>query len=150
MPQVLTTPRVLQLIDRAAYRSIQTVRWTFDLLTWYGHDNMNKDKWLNRVVFLETVAGVPGMVGGMIRHLHSLRLMRHDKGWIYTLLDEVRLLNVKLEHLVPYLGRHCCHVQLINGSVCLENVVCCTLTPRSASFVRRCQSSFLHDDDVHK
>jgi threonyl-tRNA synthetase len=51
---------------------------------------MNREKWLNRVVFLETVAGVPGIVGGMIRHLNSLRLMRRDNGWIHTLLEEVR------------------------------------------------------------
>jgi hypothetical protein len=28
-----------------------------------------------------TAAGVPGMVGGMLRHLRSLRLMRRDNGW---------------------------------------------------------------------
>lgn len=28
------------------------------------------------------------MVGGMVRHLHSLRLMRRDKAWIETLLEE--------------------------------------------------------------
>ena len=65
----------LQMIDTAAYWSIQTVRASFDLVTGYG-PKMNKDKWLTRIVFLETVAGVPGMVGAMIRHLHSLRLMR--------------------------------------------------------------------------
>merc|ERR1719473_317541 len=44
--------------------------------------------WLRRIIFLETVAGVPGMVAGMIRHLHSLRLMRRDHGWIHSLLAE--------------------------------------------------------------
>jgi Alternative oxidase len=29
------------------------------------------------------------MVGAMIRHLHSLRLMKRDHGWIHTLLEEV-------------------------------------------------------------
>ena len=41
-----------------------------------------------QVVFLETVAGVPGMAAGMIRHLHSLRRMERDHGWIHTLLEE--------------------------------------------------------------
>jgi hypothetical protein len=79
---------VMQIIDKAAYYSIQTVRWCFDKVTGYG-PNMTTEKWLTRVVFLETVAGVPGMVGAMIRHLHSLRLMRRDHGWIHTLLEEV-------------------------------------------------------------
>jgi hypothetical protein len=33
-----------------------------------------------RCIFLETVAGVPGMVGGTLRHLRSLRLMKRDQG----------------------------------------------------------------------
>lgn len=44
----------------------------------YGH----------RAVVLETVAGVPGMVGGMLVHLKSLRRMADDRGWIHTLLAE--------------------------------------------------------------
>jgi len=34
------------------------------------------------------VAGVPGMVGGMARHLRSLRSMKHDHGMIHHLLNE--------------------------------------------------------------
>lgn len=41
-----------------------------------------------RFVFLESIAGVPGMVGGMLRHLTSLRRMKRDNGWIETLLEE--------------------------------------------------------------
>jgi ubiquinol oxidase len=44
----------------------------------YGH----------RAVVLETVAAVPGMVGGMAQHLRSLRRMKDDEGWIKTLLEE--------------------------------------------------------------
>jgi ubiquinol oxidase len=44
----------------------------------YGH----------RAVVLETIAGVPGMVGGALQHLRSLRRMKNDDGWIKTLLDE--------------------------------------------------------------
>lgn len=43
---------------------------------------------LQRNVFLESVAGVPGMVAGMLRHLHSMRRMQRDHGWIETLLEE--------------------------------------------------------------
>jgi hypothetical protein len=45
-------------------------------------------KWLNRVLFLETVAAVPGFVAGMHRHLRSVRRMKRDYGWIHTLLEE--------------------------------------------------------------
>ncbi len=44
----------------------------------YGH----------RAVVLETVAAVPGMVGGLLQHLKSLRHICDDQGWIKTLLDE--------------------------------------------------------------
>ena len=44
----------------------------------YGH----------RAVVLETVAAVPGMVGGLLQHLKALRHIRDDQGWIRELLDE--------------------------------------------------------------
>ena len=37
---------------------------------------------------LETIAGVPGMIGAMLRHFHSLRKLTRDNGWIHTLLGE--------------------------------------------------------------
>lgn len=57
----------------------------------YGH----------RAVVLETIAGVPGMVGGMMNHLKSLRLMRDDEGWIKTLLDEAE--NERM-HLMTFIA----------------------------------------------
>lgn len=42
---------------------------------------MTEEKWLIRFIFLESVAGVPGMVGGMLRHLKSIRQMKKDQGW---------------------------------------------------------------------
>ena len=44
----------------------------------YGH----------RAIVLETVAAVPGMVGGTLQHLTSLRRMADDDGWIRTLMEE--------------------------------------------------------------
>lgn len=45
----------------------------------YGH----------RAVVLETIAGVPGMVGGMLLHMRSLRKMERGNGhMIQELLDE--------------------------------------------------------------
>ena len=46
------------------------------------------------------MAGVPGMVGGMMRHLRSLRTMQRDKGWIHTLLEEAE--NERM-HLLTFM-----------------------------------------------
>lgn len=54
----------------------------------------------NRAVVLETIAGVPGMVGGMLQHLKSLRRMEDDKGKIKTLLDEAE--NERM-HLMTFI-----------------------------------------------
>ena len=51
-------------------------------------DTFFKKRYGHRAVVLETVASVPGMVGGMLLHLKSLRKMEDDKGWIKILLDE--------------------------------------------------------------
>lgn len=40
-----------------------------------GHHVMTPDQWLSRCLFLESIAGVPGMVAAVLRHLRSLRLM---------------------------------------------------------------------------
>jgi len=93
--------------DWVAIAMVRTLRWGTDLATGYKHDvedpkmasdgkaltltkpyAMNERKWLVRFIFLESVAGVPGMVAGMLRHLHSLRRMKRDNGWIETLLEE--------------------------------------------------------------
>jgi ubiquinol oxidase len=39
-------------------------------------------------MMLETVAAVPGMVGGMLLHLRSLRKFQQSGGWIKALLEE--------------------------------------------------------------
>jgi ubiquinol oxidase len=57
----------------------------------YGH----------RAIVLETVAAVPGMVGGMMNHLKSLRRMREDDGWIRELLDEAE--NERM-HLMAFVA----------------------------------------------
>ena len=46
------------------------------------------------------IAGVPGMVGGMLRHMRSLRSMKKDNGWIHTLLEEAE--NERM-HLLTFL-----------------------------------------------
>jgi hypothetical protein len=46
----------------------------------YAFGPINEHKFLRRVIFLETVAGIPGMVAGSLRHLRSLRNMERDNG----------------------------------------------------------------------
>jgi ubiquinol oxidase len=60
-----------------------------------------KKKYGHRAVVLETVAAVPGMVGGMLLHLKSLRRIKEDKGWIKTLLDEAE--NERM-HLMTFVN----------------------------------------------
>jgi ubiquinol oxidase len=66
--------------DRVALRVVKTMRVFADAFfaKRYGH----------RAVVLETVAAVPGMVGGLLQHLKALRHIRDDQGWIRELLDE--------------------------------------------------------------
>eukprot|EP01098_Paradermamoeba_levis_P005616 TRINITY_DN2362_c0_g1_i1.p1 TRINITY_DN2362_c0_g1~~TRINITY_DN2362_c0_g1_i1.p1 ORF type:complete len:186 (-),score=45.83 TRINITY_DN2362_c0_g1_i1:81-638(-) len=47
-----------------------------------------RDKYTHHAVVLETVAAVPGMVAGMLRHFKSLRRMERDHGWIGKLIEE--------------------------------------------------------------
>ena len=103
--------------DYAALTAVRLVRWFFDRATGYKHDSavalgtkdpgaatqgyaMSEEKWLTRLIFLESIAGVPGMVGGMVRHLQSLRVLRRDNGWIATLLEESQ--NERM-HLLTFL-----------------------------------------------
>ena len=51
-------------------------------------------------MMLETVAAVPGMVGGMLRHLQSLRRFERTGGWIRVLLEEAE--NERM-HLMTFM-----------------------------------------------
>jgi len=48
--------------DRLAYIAVKAARWSFDTFSGYRFGKINKDKVINRAIFLETVAGCPGMV----------------------------------------------------------------------------------------
>eukprot|EP01128_Nolandella_sp_AFSM9_P010140 TRINITY_DN6965_c0_g1_i1.p1 TRINITY_DN6965_c0_g1~~TRINITY_DN6965_c0_g1_i1.p1 ORF type:complete len:344 (-),score=86.34 TRINITY_DN6965_c0_g1_i1:418-1386(-) len=91
-------------VEKLAYASIQLIRKVFDMITGYGKRDstgksmMTADQWILRITFLETVAGVPGMMGAMVRHLKSLRVMGRDHGWIHTLLEEAE--NERMHLLV--------------------------------------------------
>lgn len=89
--------------DWTAMTMVRILRWGMDTATGYSHaveeakkqdgsvvaktktlfrsSPMTERKWLIRFLFLESVAGVPGMVAGSLRHLSSLRQLRRDNGW---------------------------------------------------------------------
>lgn len=62
-------------------------------------DFLFRERYGHRAIVLETIASVPGMIGGMFQHLKSLRFIRDDHGWIRTLLDEAE--NERM-HLLIY------------------------------------------------
>ncbi|KAL6048841.1 inducible alternative oxidase 2 [Balamuthia mandrillaris] len=88
------------LTDRLALWTIRLMRFNFDWMSGYSWGTLTESKYLTRVIFLETVAGVPGMVGAALRHLNSLRRMQRDHGWIHTLLEEAE--NERM-HLLTFL-----------------------------------------------
>ena len=58
-----------------------------------------QERYGHRAIVLETIASVPGLVGGVFQHLKSLRFIRDDNGWIKALLDESE--NERI-HLLVY------------------------------------------------
>jgi len=78
--------------DKTAFAFVKALRFVADkfFAKRYGH----------RAVVLETVAAVPGMVGGLWQHLNALRKMRDDEGWIRILLDEAE--NERM-HLMTFI-----------------------------------------------
>ncbi|EKM49507.1 uncharacterized protein PHACADRAFT_131107 [Phanerochaete carnosa HHB-10118-sp] len=106
------------LPDKIARTLVTTTRRCFDWVSGYKEKSeppalnlsleelrkqgyaMTDHQWLQRILFLETIAGVPGMVAAVLRHLRSLRLMRRDAGWIHTLLEEAE--NERM-HLMTFM-----------------------------------------------
>ncbi|TXT11764.1 uncharacterized protein COLE_02174 [Cutaneotrichosporon oleaginosum] len=108
--------------DKLAHGVVKLLRRSFDFFTGYvakeipkevleqkpipvaelraKRDILTDKQWLLRIILLESIAGVPGMVAGTLRHLRSLRLMRRDGGWIHTLLEEAE--NERM-HLLTFL-----------------------------------------------
>lgn len=85
--------------DKVALGVVQLLRKTSDLPIFMPKNPTEKD-FLRRMIFLETIAGVPGMAAAMIRHYKSLRGMERDHGWIHTLLEEAE--NERM-HLLTFL-----------------------------------------------
>lgn len=92
------------MINKMTHHKAQNISDYFALgctkLLRFFADTFFAGRYGHRAVVLETVAGVPGMVGGTLQHLKSLRRMQNDDGWIKTLLDEAE--NERM-HLMTFI-----------------------------------------------
>lgn len=70
----------------------------FNKITGFNKENPTARSCEWRLIILESVAGVPGMVAASMRHFNSLRHLRRDHGWIHTLLEEAE--NERMHLLV--------------------------------------------------
>jgi Alternative oxidase len=84
----LTHVEPVTFADKAAYNAVKLVRFVFDAATGWRMDNIKVGNTLNRVIYLETIAAVPGMVAAVCRHLSSLRNMKTDGGMMQLFLEE--------------------------------------------------------------
>ncbi|KDO53143.1 hypothetical protein CISIN_1g019765mg [Citrus sinensis] len=78
--------------DKMALWTVKSLRWPTDLFF--------QRRYGCRAMMLETVAAVPGMVGGMLLHCKSLRRFEHSGGWIKALLEEAE--NERM-HLMTFM-----------------------------------------------
>ena len=85
--------------NKLSFQAVKAVRYLFDLGTgWRGE--ITTDKVMNRVIYLETIAAVPGIVAGVFRHFKSLRAMTRDGGMLNMFLEEA--LNERM-HLLTFI-----------------------------------------------
>lgn len=85
--------------DKLALNAVKTVRVLFDTATGWRNDNITTTNIMRRVIFLETIAAVPGMSAAIIRHFKSLRSMERDGGMLQMLLEEA---NNERMHLLTF------------------------------------------------
>jgi len=87
--------------DKLAYNAVKVVRFFFDNATGWKNDTITIPNILNRVIYLETVAAVPGMVAAIVRHFKSLRTMERDGGMLQMFLEEA---NNERMHLLTFVS----------------------------------------------
>lgn len=79
-------------LDKLAYWTVKSLRFPTDVFF--------QRRYGCRAMMLETVAAVPGMVGGMLLHCKSLRRFEPSGGWIKALLEEAE--NERM-HLMTFM-----------------------------------------------
>ncbi|CAE6258401.1 unnamed protein product [Arabidopsis arenosa] len=101
-----------------------------------------------RAMMLETVAAVPGMVGGMLLHLKSIRKFEHSGGWIKALLEEAeneRMHLMTMMELVKPKWYERLLVMLVQGIFFNSFLVCYVMSPRLAHRV----VGYLEEEAIH-
>lgn len=86
--------------DHLAYNAVKLVRFGFDAATAWNNASITKENVMNRVIFLETIAAVPGFVAAIVRHFRSLRTMERDGGLLHLFLEEA---NNERMHLLSFI-----------------------------------------------
>ena len=76
------------------------IAFSFTKFLRFFADTFFSGRYGHRAVVLETIAAVPGMVGGALQHLKSLRRLQADNGWIKILLEEAE--NERM-HLMTFI-----------------------------------------------
>ncbi|KAL3809354.1 hypothetical protein ACHAXA_009062 [Cyclostephanos tholiformis] len=84
----------------SSFAMMSCVRLVFDIATLWKFGSINKEKILNRAIFLETIAAIPGMVAAIIQHFRSLRNMTRDRGMLNMFLEEA---NNERMHLLTFI-----------------------------------------------
>ena len=87
------------LRDSLALNSTKAIKVLFDTATGWKHEHITVDNIMNRVIYLETIAAVPGMVAAIVRHFKSLRTMQPDGGMLQMFLEEA---NNERMHLLTF------------------------------------------------
>lgn len=82
----------ITFLDKFAYWTVKSLRLPTDIFF--------QRRYGCRAMMLETVAAVPGMVGGMLLHCKSLRRFERSGGWIKALLEEAE--NERM-HLMTFM-----------------------------------------------
>jgi len=115
-----------RLSDKAAALCVHMLRKLADC--YFGRN------YIRRSIVIETVAALPGMIGGKFQHYKALRWMRPEPGWIRTLLDEAE--NERM-HLMTFLavGKPTCFDRILVWPVqfvfCVVYSLFYVLSPRA-------------------
>mmetsp|Transcript_32690 Transcript_32690/g.75259 ORF Transcript_32690/g.75259 Transcript_32690/m.75259 type:complete len:268 (-) Transcript_32690:905-1708(-) len=97
----LTHVEPMGIRDSLAFNAVKMVRFVFDSATGWNSNGLTTEKILHRVIYLETIAAVPGMVAAIVRHFKSLRTMQRDGGMLQMFLEEA---NNERMHLLTFVG----------------------------------------------
>ncbi|KAJ0236453.1 Ubiquinol oxidase 2 [Hirschfeldia incana] len=128
------------IADKVAYVIVKLLRIPTDIFF--------QRRYGCRAMMLETVAAVPGMVGGMLLHLKSIRRFEHSGGWIKALLEEAeneRMHLMTMMELVQPKWHERLLVILVQGVFFSSFFTCYVVSPRLAHRI----VGYLEEEAIH-